>query len=52
LIDVSDVLTASIRAIALMIEAVSTSEKSVIFTRLHGEIFQKAVIFILAVVRS
>jgi hypothetical protein len=43
--DVSDVVTASIiRAIALKLRSTST--------RLHGAIFQKAIIFILAPVRT
>jgi hypothetical protein len=43
-----------VRAIALMMEAASTSETSVNFyhsTRLHGATAQKTAIFILAAVR-
>jgi hypothetical protein len=39
-------------AIALMIEAASTSETSVKFYQLHGAITQKSVICILAAVRT
>jgi hypothetical protein len=38
--------------IALMMEAVSTSETSAYLTRLHGAISQKAVVSILAAVRE
>jgi hypothetical protein len=38
--------------ITLMMEAANTSEMSVIFYPLHGTIYQKAVIFILAAVRT
>jgi hypothetical protein len=41
-----------IRAIALMMEAVNTSEASGNFSRLHGATTQKTVIFILAAVRT
>jgi hypothetical protein len=40
------------RPIALMMEAVSTSETSVNFYRLHGTTSQKKVIFILATMRT
>jgi hypothetical protein len=39
-------------AIAVMMEAVSTSEMSVNFTRVHGAPSQKTVIFILDAVRT
>jgi hypothetical protein len=47
------VLSASVsKAIALMMEAASTSETSVDFTRLHGATTQKTSIFTLATVRT
>jgi hypothetical protein len=54
LTDFSEVLTVSIiRAlIALMMEAVSTSETLVNFYKLSGAISQKTVVFILAAVRT
>jgi hypothetical protein len=49
--DVSEILSASV-VIVLMMEAASTSETSVNFTRLHGATIQKTTIFILAAVRT
>jgi hypothetical protein len=40
------------KLIALMMEAVSTSETSVCFSRRHGAVSQKAVIFTVAAVRT
>jgi hypothetical protein len=51
--DVSEVIIGSIiRAIALMMEAVNTSEIRQTYTRLHGSTSQKTVVLILAAVRT
>jgi hypothetical protein len=52
LTDVSEVLAASIIRVMRMIEAVSTSERRSISTRLHGARSKMIVIFILAAVRT
>jgi predicted permease len=51
LTDVSEMLSVSIIAIGLMMEAAISSETSVISTGLHGATSQKTGIFVLAVVR-